>query len=111
MAEKITSSPLQEITGEKYSFSFSKEKKGKGKLFVINKVGTDGTVNTPVDASGSEWKTVTSSSGALTAFNQQINQRNFNSQEDRVIIADKDILDTRFNQETKKFANQAAAAE
>ena len=68
-------------------------------------MGADGTVNTPVDPSGAEWETVTSSSGALTAFNQQINQRNFNSQEDRVIIADKDILDTRFNQETKKFAN------
>ena len=111
MAEKITSSPLQEINGEKYSFTFSKEKKGRGKLIGINKVGADGTVNTPIDPSGSEWETVTSSSGALTAFNQQINQRNFNSQEDRVIIADKDILDTRFNQETKKFANQAAAAE
>ena len=111
MAEKITSSPLQEINGEKYSFTFSKEKKGKGKLIGINKVGTDGTVNTPVDPSGSEWKTVTSSSGAMTAYNQQINQRSWNSQEDKVIIADKDILDKRFNQETKKFANQAAAAE
>ncbi|MEE3020094.1 MAG: hypothetical protein VX313_02475, partial [Bacteroidota bacterium] len=109
--EKILSSPLQEVNGEKYSFTFSKEKKGRGKLIGINKVGADGTVNTPIDPSGAEWKTVTSSSGALTAFNQQINQRNFNSQEDRVIIADKDILDTRFNQQTKKFANQAAAAE
>ena len=111
MAEKITSSPLQEINGEKYSFTFSKEKKGKGKLIGINKVGADGTVNTPVDPSGSEWKTVTSSSGAMTAYNQQINQRSWNSQEDRVIIADKDTLDKRFNQETKKFANQAALAE
>ena len=111
MAEKITSSPLQEINGEKYSFTFSKEKKGSGKLIGINKVGADGTVNTPVDPSGAEWKTVTSSSGAMTAYNQQINQRSWNSQEDRVIIADKDTLDTRFNQETKKFANQAALAE
>ena len=74
-------------------------------------MGADGTFNTPVDPSGSEWKTVTSSSGAMTAYNQQINQRSWNSQEDRVIIADKDTLDTRFNQETKKFANQAALAE
>ena len=111
MAEKITSSPLQEINGEKYSFTFSKTEKGKGKLIGINKVGADGTVNTPIDPSGAEWKTVTSSSGAMTAYNQQINQRSWNSQEDRVIIADKDTLDKRFNQETKKFANRAAAVE
>jgi len=109
--EKITSSPLQEINGEKYSFTFSKEKKGRGKLIGINKMGANGTVNTPVDPSGAEWNTVTSSSGAMTAYNQQINERSWNSQEDRVIIADKDTLDTRFNQETKKFANQAALAE
>jgi len=109
--EKITSSPLQEINGEKYSFTFSKTQKGRGKLIGINKVGANGTVNTPIDPSGSEWNTVTSSSGAMTAYNQQINERNWNSQEDRVIIADKEILDTRFNQETKKFANQAALAE
>ena len=69
--EKILSSPLKTIgEGEnppKYSFTFSKTEKGKGKLIGINKVGTDGTVNTPVDPSGSEWKTVTSSSGAMTA--------------------------------------------
>ena len=49
MAERILSSPASEINGEKYSFTFSKEKKGKGKLVGITKMGADGTFNTPVD--------------------------------------------------------------
>ena len=112
MAEKIFSSPLKTIgEGEnppKYSFTFSKEGKGKGKLIGINKVGTYGTVNTPVDPSGAEWNTISNSDEAKSAYNLQINHKDVG---DDIVIADKDILDTRFNQETKKFANQAAAAE
>ena len=108
MAEKIFNSPASEINGEKYSFSFSKEKKGKGKLIGITKMGADGTFNTPVDPSGAEWNTVSNSDEAQKAFNLQINHKDTG---DDIVIADKDTLDTRFNQETKKFANQAAAAE
>ena len=106
--ERILSSPLSEIDGKKYSFTFSKTEKGKGKLIGINKVGTDGTVNTPVDPSGAEWNTVSNSDEAKTAYNLQINHKDTG---DDIVVADKDTLDTRFNQETKKFANQAAAAE
>ena len=106
--ERILSSPLSEIDGKKYSFTFSKTEKGKGKLIGINKVGTDGTVNTPVDPSGSEWNTVSNSDEAKSAYNLQINHRD---KGDDIVVADKDTLDTRFNQETKKFANQAAAQE
>ena len=110
--EKIFSSPLKTVgEGEnppKYSFTFSKEGKGKGKLIGINKVGTDGTVNTPVDPSGAEWNTVSNSDEAKSAYNLQINHKDTG---DDIVIADKDTLDTRFNQETKKFANQAAARE
>ena len=108
MAEKIFNSPASEINGEKYSFSFSKEKKGKGKLVGITKMGADGTFNTPVDPSGAEWNTVSNSDEAQKAFNLQINHKDTG---DDIVIADKDTLDTRFNQETKKFANQAAARE
>ena len=108
MEEKIFNSPASEINGEKYSFSFSKEKKGKGKLIGITKMGADGTFNTPVDPSGSEWNTVSNSDEAQTAFNLQINHKDDGA---AIVVADKDTLDTRFNQETKKFANQAAAAE
>ena len=108
MAEKIFNSPASEINGEKYSFSFSKEKKGKGKLIGITKMGADGTFNTPVDPSGAEWNTVSNSDEAQKAFNLQINHKDTG---DDIVIADKDTLDTRFNQETKKFANQAAARE
>ena len=108
MAEKITSSPLQEINGEKYSFTFSKERKEKGKLIGITKMGADGTFNTPVDPSGAEWNTVSNSDEAKTAYNLQINHKDTG---DDIVVADKDTLDTRFNQETKKFANRAAAAE
>ena len=108
MAEKIFNSPASEINGEKYSFSFSKEKKGKGKLVGITKMGADGTFNTPVDPSGSEWNTVSNSDEAQTAFNLQINHKDDGA---AIVVADKDTLDTRFNQETKKFANRAAAAE
>ena len=108
MAEKIFNSPASEINGEKYSFSFSKEKKGKGKLVGITKMGADGTFNTPVDPSGAEWNTVSNSDEAQTAFNLQINHKDTG---DDIVVADKDTLDTRFNQETKKFANQAAAQE
>ena len=73
MAEKIFNSPASEINGEKYSFSFSKEKKGKGKLIGITKMGADGTFNTPVDPSGAEWNTVSNSDEAQKAFNLQIN--------------------------------------
>ena len=106
--EKILSSPLSEIDGEKYSFTFSKTEKGKGKLIGINKVGTNGTVNTPVDPSGAEWNTIANSDEAKSAYNLQINHKDTG---DDIDIADKNTLDTRFNQETKKFANQAAAAE
>ena len=108
MAEKIFNSPASEINGEKYSFSFSKEKKGKGKLIGITKMGADGTFNTPVDPSGSEWNTVSNSDEAQTAFNLQINHKDDGA---AIVVADKDTLDTRFNQETKKFANRAAAVE
>ena len=108
MAEKIFNSPASEINGEKYSFSFSKEKKGKGKLVGITKMGADGTFNTPVDPSGAEWNTVSNSDEAQTAFNLQINHKDTG---DDIVVADKDTLDTRFNQETKKFANRAAAVE
>ena len=108
MAEKIFNSPASEINGEKYSFSFSKEKKGKGKLIGITKMGADGTFNTPVDPSGSEWNTVSNSDEAQTAFNLQINHKDDGA---AIVVADKDTLDTRFNEETKKFANQAALAE
>ena len=112
MAEKIFSSPLKTIgEGEnppKYSFTFSKEGKGKGKLIGINKVGTSGTVDTPVDPSGAEWNTISNSDEAKSAYNLQINHKDVG---DDIVIADKDTLDTRFNQETKKFANRAAAAE
>ena len=75
--EKIFSSPLKTI-GEgdnppKYSFTFGKTEQGKGRLIGINKVGTDGTVNTPVDPSGSEWNTISNSDEAKTAYNLQIN--------------------------------------
>ena len=110
--ERILSSPLKTIgEGEnppKYSFTFSKTEKGKGKLIGINKVGTDGTVNTPVDPSGSEWNTVSNSDEAKSAYNLQINHKDVG---DDIVVADKDTLDTRFNQETKKFANRAAAVE
>ena len=106
--EKILSSPLSEIDGEKYSFTFSKTEKGKGKLIGINKVGTNGTVNTPVDPSGAEWNTIANSDEAKSAYNLQINHKDAG---DDIVISDKDTLDTRFNQETKKFANQAALAE
>jgi len=108
MAERILSSPASEINGEKYSFTFSKEKKGKGKLVGITKMGADGTFNTPVDPSGAEWNTVSNSDEAKTAYNLQINHKDTG---DDIVVADKDTLDTRFNSETKKFANQAAAAE
>ena len=106
--EKILSSPLSEIDGEKYSFTFSKTEKGKGKLIGINKVGTNGTVNTPVDPSGAEWNTIANSDEAKSAYNLQINHKDTG---DDIVVADKDTLDTRFNQETKKFANRAAAVE
>ena len=110
--EKIFSSPLKAIgEGEnppKYSFTFSKEGKGKGKLIGINKVGTSGTVDTPVDPSGAEWNTISNSDEAKSAYNLQINHKDTG---DDIVIADKDTLDTRFNQETKKFANRAAAVE
>ena len=106
--EKIFSSPLSEIDGKKYSFTFGKTEQGKGRLIGINKVGTDGTVNTPVDPSGSEWNTISNSDEAKTAYNLQINHKDTG---DDIVVADKDTLDTRFNQETKKFANQAAARE
>ena len=110
--EKIFSSPLKAIgEGEnppKYSFTFGKTEQGKGRLIGINKVGTDGTVNTPVDPSGAEWNTISNSDEAKSAYNLQINHKDVG---DDIVIADKDTLDTRFNQETKKFANQAAAAE
>ena len=110
--EKIFSSPLKSI-GEgdnppKYSFTFGKTEQGKGRLIGINKVGTDGTVNTPVDPSGAEWNTISNSDEAKSAYNLQINHKDVG---DDIVIADKDTLDTRFNQETKKFANRAAAAE
>jgi len=108
MAERILSSPASEINGEKYSFTFSKEKKGEGKLVGITKMGADGTFNTPIDPSGSEWNTVSNSDEAKTAYNLQINHKDTG---DDIVVADKDILDTRFNQETKKFANRAAAVE
>ena len=108
MAERILSSPASEINGEKYSFTFSKEKKGKGKLVGITKMGADGTFNTPVDPSGAEWNTISNSDGAKTAYNLQINHKDTG---DDIVVADKDTLDTRFNQETKKFANRAAAVE
>ena len=106
--ERILSSPLSEIDGKKYSFTFSKTEKGKGKLIGINKVGTSGTVDTPVDPSGAEWNTISNSDEAKTAYNLQINHKDTG---DDIVVADKDTLDTRFNQETKKFANQAAAQE
>ena len=110
--EKIFSSPLKTI-GEgdnppKYSFTFGKTEQGKGRLIGINKVGTDGTVNTPVDPSGAEWNTISNSDEAKSAYNLQINHKDVG---DDIVIADKDTLDTRFNQETKKFANRAAAVE
>ena len=108
MAERILSSPASEIDGKKYSFTFSKEKKGEGKLVGITKMGADGTFNTPVDPSGSEWNTVSNSDEAKTAYNLQINHKDTG---DDIVVADKDTLDTRFNQETKKFANRAAAVE
>ncbi len=108
MAEKILNSPLSEINGEKYSFSFSKEKKGTGKLIGITKMGADGTFNTPVDPSGAEWNTVSNSDEAQTAFNLQINHKDDGA---AIVIADKDTLDTRFNERKQKFANQAALAE
>ena len=108
MAEKIFNSPSSEINGEKYSFSFSKVKKGDGKLVGITKMGADGTFNTPVDPSGAEWNTVSNSDEAKTAYNLQINHKDTG---DDIVVADKNTLDTRFNQETKKFANRAAAAE
>ena len=110
--EKIFSSPLKAIgEGEnppKYSFTFGKTEQGKGRLIGINKVGTSGTVDTPVDPSGAEWNTISNSDEAKSAYNLQINHKDVG---DDIVIADKDTLDTRFNQETKKFANQAAAAE
>ena len=106
--EKIFSSPASEIDGEKYSFTFSKVEKGDGKLIGITKMGADGTFNTPIDPSGSEWNTISNSDEAQTAFNLQINHKDTG---DDIVIADKDTLDTRFNQETKKFENQAALAE
>ena len=75
MAERIFNSPASEINGEKYSFSFSKVKKGDGKLIGITKMGADGTFNTPVDPSGAEWNTVSNSDEAQTAFNLQINHK------------------------------------
>ena len=87
MAEKIFNSPASEINGEKYSFSFSKEKKGKGKLVGITKMGADGTFNTPVDPSGAEWNTVSNSDEAQKAFNLQINHKDTG---DDIVIADKD---------------------
>ena len=106
--EKILSSPASEINGEKYSFTVSKAGKGDGKLIGITKMGADGTFNTPVDPSGAEWNTVSNSDEAQTAFNLQINHKDTG---DDIVVADKDTLDTRFNQETKKFANRAAAVE
>ena len=107
MAEKILNSHLYEVNGENYSFSFSKEKKGKGKLTGITKMGADGTFNTPIDPSGSEWNTISNSDEAQTAFNLQINHKDTG---DDIVIADKDTLDTRFNERKQKFANQAALA-
>ena len=106
--ERILSSPATEINGEKYSFTVSKVKKGDGKLIGITKMGADGTFNTPVDPSGAEWDTISNSDEAKKAFNLQVNHKDTG---DDIVIADKDTLDTRFNSETKKFANQAAAAE
>ena len=106
--EKIFSSPASEIDGEKYSFTFSKVEKGDGKLIGITKMGADGTFNTPIDPSGSEWNTISNSDEAQTAFNLQINHKDTG---DDIVIADKDTLDTRFNERKQKFANQAALAE
>ena len=108
MAEKILNSHLYEVDGKNYSFSFSKEKKGKGKLVGITKMGANGTFNTPVDPSGAEWNTVSNSDEAQAAFNLLVHQK---KGDEALVVADKDTLDTRFNQETKKFANQAALAE
>ena len=71
-------------------------------------MGVDGTFNTPVDPNGAEWDTISNSDEAKKAFNLQVNHKDTG---DDIVIADKDTLDTRFNSETKKFANQAAAAE
>ena len=110
--ERILSSPLSEIDGKKYSFTFSKERKEKGKLIGITKMGANGTFNTPIDPSGAEWNTVSNSDQAKTAFNLQVNHKSGLPEEGyEMVVADKDTLDTRFNQETKKFANQAALAE
>ena len=106
--EKILSSPASEINGEKYSFTVSKAGKGDGKLIGITKMGADGTFNTPVDPSGAEWNTISNSDEAKKAFNLQVNHKDTG---DDIVVADKDTLDTRFNQETKKFANRAAAVE
>ena len=108
MAERILSSPASEINGEKYSFTVSKAGKGDGKLIGITKMGADGTFNTPVDPSGAEWNTISNSDEAQKAFNLQVNHKDTG---DAIVVADKDTLDTRFNQETKKFANRASAAE
>ena len=110
--EKILSSPLSEVNGENYSFTFSKERKEKGRLIGITKMGANGTFNTPIDPSGAEWNTVSNSDQAKTAFNLQVNHKSGLPEEGyEMVVADKDELDTRFNQETKKFANQAALAE
>ena len=106
--ERILSSPASEINGEKYSFTVSKAGKGDGKLIGITKMGADGTFNTPVDPSGAEWNTISNSDEAQKAFNLQVNHKDTG---DAIVVADKDTLDTRFNQETKKFANRASAAE
>jgi len=106
--EKILNSHLYEVDGNNYSFSFSKEKKGTGKLSGITKMGVNGTFNTPVDPSGAEWNTVSNSDEAQASFNLLVHQK---KGEEALVVADKDTLDTRFNQETKKFANQAALAE
>ena len=112
MADKILSSPLSEVNGEKYSFTFNKQRKEKGELIGITKMGADGTFNTPVDPSGAEWNTVSNSDQAKKAFNRVVNQKSGLPEEGyEMVVADKDTLDTRFNQETKKFANQAAAQE
>ena len=106
--EKILNSHLYKVDDKNYSFSFSKEKKGKGKLAGITKMGANGTFNTPVDPSGAEWNTVSNSDEAQAAFNLLVHQK---KGDEALVVADKDTLDTRFNQETKKFANQAALAE
>ena len=106
--EKILNSHLYKVDDKNYSFSFSKEGKGKGKLIGITKMGDNGTFNTPIDPSGAEWNTVSNSDEAKAAFNLLVYQK---KGDEDLVVADKDTLDTRFNERTKKFANQAALAE